>query len=426
MRSSPPKKRGLELDLPAQLARKALALESEILHWQEKSRSQARSRQSKVKSTRDLEESWFMKHIKDAKGVFGRLRTLLSGHTPCTLSERQRAYFLDIFDDANRSLSCVPDDDGKPARIRAQFHLRTLYAAYRFAVDLGKCGHFLTPPQKWNEQAIFAKEDIHASLTNNNTAFNADRKAFFRRYADLSSNGCFRAWDARDYDYAAVLQEGRYYLHEDIADGFESLISGLSVKQKSVFDQFCKLLTPDQRYLLDWLESPEYSDIHDEPADLNMQRELAALCWHYCIEGFDAESVFPQRFRIRMERGSAVICVPNYMKIDWARNIPYPVIDMIRSREHPEIPFHYKRGVVNAAEPARDAFHGELIKLTDELLADYLARKIKTKNEVYDAVLNAFPKRITSSTRREDRRKQVQRLFRRLGVIIPVRLPKNI
>jgi len=132
--------------LPAQLARKALALEPEVLRWQEKARHQTGSRQNKVMSTRDLEEHWLMENIKDAKGVFGRLRTLLSGHTPCTLSERQRAYFLDIFGDANQSLSCVPDDAGKPARKQAHVHLPTLYAAYRFAVDLGKCKHFLTPP----------------------------------------------------------------------------------------------------------------------------------------------------------------------------------------------------------------------------------------------------------------------------------------
>lgn len=291
-------------------------------------------------------------------GTLDNLAKQCSSRKTAAIDNRTIKYFKSIFPAVKRCLR------GYNPECAGRFYYEPIMQAIDAAQQLLELERFfLEPPESWDEAKLFKKEMLYAQRLETNPHFIADINQLSRTYKKIFSKV------NRDI-----------YINMDYAEKIEA----------------------------------EYDDIEDLPVQDRFKYELAILCYRYCLAGLTKDlKPIPLPFQIQLDGCIARLTIPNYMEIDWKRDIPGDVIRYIQ-----------KHGTfASSIRPQRLSKQDrrwpiiprdiDILKRYQELMQQRGTSREKNKNWVYDTLCKEFP--ITLTEGPDDRRKVCRRRIKRIS-----------
>ena len=372
--------------------------------------------------------------MSDAEEVFAKLEHLVADRTSAPCPERESTYFGDVLPYNNlpkckanqrRVFSSPPGYNG-PKSAKTLVHDVWLsgdpWHAYQAAKDLVTCPQFLnTIPGEWPEQSIFKKEDKHATQVNSDPAFITERSRFFRDYKEqIPSTSEVIFADADLPEEIAQRLESAYSASETLSDEFVQITESLDDKQSRAFERFQGTLNPDQAIRLQALCTPQDVGIESIPVNVRWKYDLALICRKYALDGFSKANVVAQRFRIKMEKNTAVVVIPNFIRFDARRDLPSAVLNMFRQRERSDLEWYpQQRFIQNPSLPIPDKRDEEFERDAKDLMNQWARRKIRTKGEVHELLREKHALSYSRAKDEHEQLRQIRRVFKRLGLTWP-------
>lgn len=262
---------------------------------------------------RSLEQSSELRVTQEVRDIFSRLEEIDRVRKPGSFDARQAFYFLRLFPYwtltkiASGPLSVQdlrPANDCKrPNLLGPPFS--SIPDVIKAARDLVALKRFITAaPQEWKEQKIFLAEEEYARTIEDEVAFQEEWAALAKKFEKrMPAN--FNPLNVAEMD--------------SIFDEPEAGPDDLHRNPKK----------PDRRLAGTFRLNRDLSGLGEK----DFQYEASALCHRYGLRGVRANRAIPQWFEIGIENHVLVIRIPNYMRVDLARDIPGDVVRHLQARQ---------------------------------------------------------------------------------------------
>jgi hypothetical protein len=294
---------------------------------------------------------------REGISALDQLTNLSKSRKPATTDDRAIQYFQSIFPPVKPCLR------RRYQPIQAdRFYYSSLLPAIDTAQNLLQLKRFLDPQKTWTEAKLFKKEKLYAQRLEKNPYFVADINRLFKIHRAMISK------IKRDI-----------YIDMDYADQTEA----------------------------------KFDNIKDLPVREHFKYKLAVLCYRHCLSGLTKDlKPIPLPFQIQLDGCIARITIPNYMEIDWRRDIPGDVIEFLQKRGSIES----RIKPIRLSNQDRPSGHGETDTLIliryNELCQQKKLSRTNNMNWVYDTLCKEFP--ISSAQNLEDKRRVCRRRIKNI------------
>ncbi len=246
---------------------------------------------------------------KTALPKLEKLRSLAAERGNTKVDARSARYFWDIFAPYQQLLErpsvagMTVDRSQTPLRIGAiESDLPLVCNAIQ---DLIALKRFLSPSADWKEQRIFAKEREHVENLAKDQAFRLAVGQILEEFA-ISSIPDFSLSESKLLDDSTPEMDA----------GAEPAEVADRARSKKVANWIEALKAPTDP------ESPKTT----------IQIQTRRLCREFGLRAVVAGVFYPLEFRIFVQRNQLVIAVPSFLRLDWKRDFPGEVAELVQRR----------------------------------------------------------------------------------------------
>lgn len=325
-----------------------------VLEWSKKPATKAKP--NKHLTANAIMRNCITNKCKQGISVLNKMAVIYKSRKPVTFDNRSIQYYKSIFPPV---IPCPP-------RSNPKFIYDPITRAIDTAQQLLKLKRFLKPPDKWPELNIFKKEMLYAQYLEKDPRFIVDIKQLSKTYEAILST-----------------VKGDIHIGMDYAEQVDA----------------------------------EHDDIEDLPIEEDrFKYKLSALCYRYCLAGLTMDlKPIPLPFQIQIDGCIARIVIPNYMEIDWKRDIPNNVIRYIQKRGTIESRIRPIRLSVQDRPTGDGPIDDVILARYYELLQQMKSSpRSKNMNWVYDTLCKDKKYSISIAKNLEDKRRACRRRIRNI------------